>query len=222
MVIGKRPGVQPHHAAFAPVGDITHHGGGVHEGVFADDGGALSAEFEADGLEVFCGGGHEGSSGFEASGECSLADGWVLQNRFADERAWTCDDVEDAGWQDVGGQLQERVLAVDEHGNESWVPPDRLTGSGKAAVQQEALAVEVEPRTAPESTTTANDSAEAVEILPQEAASFWSTMPGCCVVFFGLFWAVGQFIIGPAVWIGLVFNAPNSAPIASVLAVDIW
>ncbi len=126
--------------------------------------------------------------------------------------------------QEIGSGREERVLAVDEFGNESWVPPERLTNSGEAAVQQEALAVEVEPRTAPESTTATNDndSAEAVEILPQEPASFWSTMPGCCVVFFGLFWAVGQFIIGPAVWIGLVFSAPNSAPIASLLAVLIW
>ena len=95
--------------------------------------------------------------------------------------------------QEIGSGREERVLAVDEFGNESWVPPERLTNS-----------------------------AEAVEILPQEPASFWSTMPGCCVVFFGLFWAVGQFIIGPAVWIGLVFSAPNSAPIASLLAVLIW
>ncbi len=132
--------------------------------------------------------------------------------------------------QEVAGGQEERVLAVDEFGNESWVPPDRLTGSGEAAVQQEALGVEVEPepRTASENTTTANDNdseavdEEAVEILPQEPASFWSTMAGCCVVFFGLAWGVGQFIIGPAVWIGLVFSAPNSAPIASLLAVLIW
>ncbi len=59
-------------------------------------------------------------------------------------------------------------------------------------------------------------------ILPQQAASFWSTMPGCCVVFFGLAWGVGQFIIGPSVWLGLIFNTPNFAPVASLLAVGIW
>jgi len=125
--------------------------------------------------------------------------------------------------QEVAGGREERVLAVDEFGNESWVPPERVTGNGQAAVQQEALGVEVEvePRTVngPENE---GRPAEAVDILPQEPASFWSTMPGCCVVFFGLFWAVGQFIIGPAVWIGLVFSAPNFAPIASLLAVGIW
>ena len=126
--------------------------------------------------------------------------------------------------QDVAGRQQERVLAVDEHGNESWVPPERLTGNG-AAVQQEVLQVEVQarPETTPESATTANDSEEeAVVILPQEAAGFFSTFAGCCVVFFGLFWAVGQFIIGPSIWAGLLLSAPNFGPVMSILAVLLW
>jgi len=136
--------------------------------------------------------------------------------------------------QEVDGQLQERVLAVDEFGNESWVPPDRLTGNGEAAVEQEqprqrqaAVAVDIEldlqPETTPTNTTTANDNdEEAVVVLPQQPASFWSTMPGCCVVFFGLFWAVSQFIIGPLIWLGLIFSAPNFAPVASIIAVLLW
>ena len=127
--------------------------------------------------------------------------------------------------QEIGGEQQERVLAVDEHGNESWVPPDRVTGNREAAVQQEALAVEVEvePETTPENTTTANDNgAEAVVILPQQPAGFFSTFGGCTVVFLGLFWAVGQFVIGPSIWIGLLVNAPNFGPVMSILGVLLW
>jgi len=136
--------------------------------------------------------------------------------------------------QEVDGQLQERVLAVDEFGNESWVPPERLTGNGQAAVEQEQprqrqqrVAVDVQldlqPETTPTNTTTANDNdQEAANILPQEPASFWSTMPGCVVVFCGLFWAVGQFIIAPSIWLGLIFSAPNFGPVCSIVAVVVW
>ena len=125
--------------------------------------------------------------------------------------------------QEVEGQQEERVLAVDEHGNESWVPPERLTGNGEAAVEQKALAVEVDPQTTSENRTTPNDNdEEAVNILPQEPAGFFSTFGGCCVVFFGLFWAVGQFIIGPSIWLGLMLNAPNFGPVCSIIAALLW
>jgi len=105
--------------------------------------------------------------------------------------------------QETNGKQQERVLAVDEFGNESWVPPDRLTGN-EAAVQQETpevgteterpqprqrvIEVETQPQTTPENATTSNSNDEdTLAILPQEPASFWSTIGGCVVVFSGLF-----------------------------------
>ncbi len=90
------------------------------------------------------------------------------------------------------------------------------------------VGLDLQPRTTPANTTTVNgnnqaaDGEEAVVILPQEPASFWSTMGGCCVVFFGLFWAVGQFIIGPSIWLGLMFSSPNFGPVMSILAVLLW
>ena len=137
--------------------------------------------------------------------------------------------------QEVSGQQRERVLAVDEHGNESWVPPERLTGNGEAEAEQPrqeraAVAVDIEldlePETTPESATTSNDTAavdeEAAVILPQQPASFWATFGGCVVVFFGLFWAVGQFIIGPSIWAGLLLSSPSFGPVMSILAVLLW
>ena len=137
--------------------------------------------------------------------------------------------------QEVDGGRQERVLAVDEHGNESWVPPERLTGNGEAEAEQPrqrraAVAVDIEldlqPETTPENTTTSNDTTavdeEAVAILPQQPAGFFSTFAGACTVFTGLFWAVGQFIIGPSIWAGLLLSAPNLGPVMSILAVLLW
>jgi len=133
--------------------------------------------------------------------------------------------------QEIGDQQQERVLAVDEHGNESWVPPERLTGNGEAEAEQPrqrraAVAVDIEldlePETTPENTTTANDNEESIQILPQEPASFFSTFGGCVLVFCGLFWAAGQLIIAPSIWLGLMFGSPNFAPCASILAVLLW
>ena len=136
--------------------------------------------------------------------------------------------------QEVAGEQQERVLAVDEHGNESWVPPERLTGNGEAEAEQPrqrraAVAVDIEldlePETTPESATTSNDTTavdeEAAVILPQQPARF-SSMGICVAVFFGLFWAVGQFIIAPSIWIGLLLSSPSFGPVMSILAVLLW
>ncbi len=134
--------------------------------------------------------------------------------------------------QEVAGQQEERVLAVDEFGNESWVPPDRLTGNGEAQQphrRQGALVEErARPRTAPEDTTTANDNSEAavdeeaVVILPQEPTSFWSTFGGCSVFFCGSFLFVSWFVVGPSVMLGLMFGAPNFAPVVSILGALAW
>ena len=42
--------------------------------------------------------------------------------------------------QEVNGEQQERVLAVDEYGNESWVPPERLTSNAAATGRPERAA----------------------------------------------------------------------------------
>jgi len=143
--------------------------------------------------------------------------------------------------QEVAGEQVERVLAVDEHGNESWVPPDRLGGQAAAqkvlevevevqpirrrpAPTRGALEVEVQPQTTtPENTTTENSNdTEAVNILPQEPASFWATFGGCSVFFCGSFLFVSWFVVGPSIWIGLLFNSPNFGPVVSILGALLW
>jgi len=47
-------------------------------------------------------------------------------------------------------------------------------------------------------------------------------MAGCCVVFGGLFLGVSWFIVGPSVWIGLMFSAPNFGPVMSISGVLLW
>ena len=98
-----------------------------------------------------------------------------------------------------GGRQEERVLTVDEFGNESWVPPERLTGNGEAAAQQEVLDVEVEaldveveepPRTAPE-----NGTAEAVDAQGGKVPSFFLTTAGAGCAF-GLLWIAGSMVGG--------------------------
>ncbi len=100
--------------------------------------------------------------------------------------------------QKVGGEQEERVLAVDEFGNESWVPVDKLTGS-TATKQQEALDVEVEaePETTPENTTAANSNDTAVTIDAQggKVPSFFLTTAGAGCVF-GLLWIAGSMVGG--------------------------
>jgi len=60
------------------------------------------------------------------------------------------------------------------------------------------------------------------EILPQEPASFWSTVPGTLVFGGGSFLFVSWFIVGPAIMLGLMFNSPNFAPVASILGALVW
>jgi len=118
------------------------------------------------------------------------------------------------------------------------VPPDRLTGN-EAAVQQETpevgteterpqprqrvIEVETQPQTTPENATTSNSNDEdTLAILPQEPASFWSTIGGCVVVFSGLFFVSVYLIVGPSLVLGQLFHAPGFGPVMSFLAIIIW
>jgi len=108
--------------------------------------------------------------------------------------------------QEVGGEAQERVLAVDEFGNESWVPTERLTGGAAAEQQQvleveeeEALEVEVEAEqeTTPSNTTAANDNstAEVVDARGGRVPSYFLTTAGAGCAFV-LLWIAGGMVGG--------------------------
>ena len=128
--------------------------------------------------------------------------------------------------QEVDGKQQERVLAVDEFGNESWVPADRLTGNGPlvqtpekqptalqqaAKVKKQVKVRQKQRQTTPDNTTTqgndnSNDWAAAIDSHGQKVPGFFATNAGAGCTFFALWIAAGMLggfcrVFGPNVMI---------------------
>lgn len=120
--------------------------------------------------------------------------------------------------QEVDGRQEERMLAVDEFGNESWVPAERISEEGtgfrraveaqrqptrlqqaaRVQAQQQVIEVELDQETTSENTTqqgNGNDRAAgagAVDTQGQRVPGFWATNAGAGVTFFALWIAAGM------------------------------
>ena len=134
--------------------------------------------------------------------------------------------------QEVNGEQQERVLAVDEYGNESWVPPERLTSHAAATGRPETTqggsrgqgrilnVVLQEEGSGQRQEEEEEEFIVLGKVQPagQAAKGFWATNAGAAAAFFGL-WAgagifgsfcgvfgpdvmVAGYIVGAAGWIG--------------------